>query len=121
VAETVASIAPYGDLRAKLDDSCEAQDKNGGAQPATGPPPATPVPQSVQKEYPTAIGRNILRLCEDCGWSLKDLAKAAETDERNVTRHTSGGKNPGRASLERYAEVFSEKLGRPITLKDLKT
>jgi hypothetical protein len=76
---------------------------------------------AIEKNYPTAIGRNIKRLCGACTWTLKDFAKAADTDERNVTRHTSGGKNPSLAALERYAEVFSEKLGRTVTVEELKT
>jgi hypothetical protein len=76
---------------------------------------------TVEKNYPTAIGRNIKRLCGDCDLTFKAFAAAAVVDERTVTRHTSGGQNASIGFLDRYAQTFTKKLGRTVTVQELKT
>jgi hypothetical protein len=76
---------------------------------------------TIEKNYTTAIGRNIKRLCDDYNFTFKAFAAAAGVDERTVTRHTSGGQNASIAFLERYAQTFSKKLERTVTVQELKT
>jgi hypothetical protein len=76
---------------------------------------------AIEKNYTTAIGRNIKWLSDDCSLTFKAFAAAAGVDERNVTRHTSGGQNASIGFLERYAQTFTKKLGRTVTVEELKT
>jgi hypothetical protein len=119
VAEIVARLAPNGGLRTKLDDIREAQDKKIGGQAATGPPPATTVPQQTPKEYATTVGRNIDRFRKECGWSLDDLANEAEIDRGDIRRHINSGQRPYPRTAKKYSDAFSRGLGRKVTIEDL--
>ena len=84
--------------------------------------PATPSPQPIhpQKEYKTALGRNIDKLRIDCGWSFDDLAQATELDKKLILGHVNKGKGVHPRTLATYANAFNEKLGLQMKPTDLK-
>ena len=82
-----------------------------GPQSGTGP----------VKNYKTALARNIDKLRKECGWSFEDLAEATDLDKKLVHGHVSGGKGAHPKTLERYAQTFTEKLGRPVTVAELES
>lgn len=73
-----------------------------------------------QKSYGSPMGRNLDRLRLESGWSFDDMAKATEIDKSLILGHVNKGKNAYPSTLATYARVFTEKLGRPITVAELK-
>jgi hypothetical protein len=73
------------------------------------------------KPYKTALGRNIDRFKSECGWSFDELAKASELDKKLILGHVNQGKGTHPSTLKRYADVFSKKLGRSVTVAELKS
>jgi hypothetical protein len=72
--------------------------------------------QEISSEV--VIGRNIHLLRKECGWSLRRLAEAIDSDHTNVRRHIAGkGMHPDTQAT--YAKVFTRHLGRTITPTDL--
>jgi len=67
----------------------------------------------------TALGRNIDRLRRECGWSLDELATATELDKKAVLAHVNKGAKPRPSTLKAYAETFSEKLGRAVSVAEI--
>jgi hypothetical protein len=61
---------------------------------------------------------NIDTLRRECGWSLDELAEATGLDHKLVRGHVKGkGAHP--STLKTYADAFSEKLGRTVSVADL--
>ena len=73
------------------------------------------------KNHKTALARNIDRLRKECGWSFDDLAEVTDLDKKLVLGHVSGGKGAHPKTLQRYAQTFTEKLGRPVTVAELES
>jgi hypothetical protein len=73
------------------------------------------------KSYKTVLGRNIDLLRKHCGWSFDDLAQATGLDKKLLLGHVNGGKGAHPSTLERYAQTFTEKLGRTITVAALES
>jgi hypothetical protein len=67
----------------------------------------------------TTLGRNIDTLRKECGWSLADLARATELDRKLVLGHVKKGNGARPSTLVTYANTFTEKLGRSITVAEL--
>jgi hypothetical protein len=90
-------------------------------------PPASKPSQSQEqvpeqtKVYKTNFARNVDRLRKDCGWSFDDLAQATGLDKKLLLGHVNGGKGAHPSTLERYAQTFTEKLGRTITVAALES
>ena len=67
----------------------------------------------------TVLGRNIDRLRNECGWSFDELAKAIELDKKALLAHVNKGATPRPSTLKTYADAFSEKLGRTVTVAEI--
>jgi DNA-binding XRE family transcriptional regulator len=87
---------------------------------STEVPPKDSVQRVPVKSYRTPLGENIDRFREECGWSVDELAEAAGIDRRLILRHVNEGKNPIPSTCKKYADAFSKRLGRPITVAELK-
>lgn len=96
------------------------------SEPAPLPPAdTTALPVSSPSSAPGAsigdrIGDRIERLRLDCGWSVEDLAAQVKLKESSVDNHRKHRSQPRGRTLQEYARVFSEKLGRPITVAELR-
>jgi hypothetical protein len=71
------------------------------------------------KEYPTAFGRIIDRLRLECGWSYGDLSIVTGLKKQTILAHVNKGTRPHPETMKTYADVFSEKLRRQISVFDL--
>jgi len=64
------------------------------------------------------LADNLRRLRKQAGWSQAQLAEAVGIDPRNVQRHEEGlGYVPG--VIAEYAQAFSLRLNRTVTVEDL--
>jgi hypothetical protein len=68
----------------------------------------------------TALGRNIDRLRLECGWSFDEISKATELSKQLILGHVNAGRSAYPSTLATYAHVFSEKLGRSVTVAELR-
>jgi hypothetical protein len=66
-----------------------------------------------------ALGPNIDRLREECGWSFDKLSEKTGLDRRLIIGHAREGKGARVSTLKVYAEAFSRELGRRISVTDL--
>jgi hypothetical protein len=65
------------------------------------------------------LASNLDRLRAECGWSIEELADKAGVDASTVKRHIAGkGITPKTAAA--YAEAFGKRLGRHISVSELK-
>jgi hypothetical protein len=69
----------------------------------------------------SVFGRNIDRLRKECGWSFDDLAKVTDLDKKLILGHVNDGKGAHPKTLAIYASVFTEKMGRRVTVAELET
>lgn len=99
----------------KLDTQRIEAERSLAAAPPSNVPPAPNLP----KNYKTGLGRNVDRLRKECGWSFDDLANATELDKKLILGHVNGGKGAHPKTLESYAQSFSEKLGRTVTVAEV--
>jgi hypothetical protein len=67
----------------------------------------------------TPLGRNLDRLRRECGWSFDEMAKATGFDKKLIMGHVNKGKKTYPSTLATYALIFSEKLGRTVTVAEL--
>jgi hypothetical protein len=80
---------------------------------------APPERDGTDNPCKTALGRNINRLRRECGWTFNDLAKATDLDKKLILGHVNKGKGINPSTLRTYADAFSEKLGRSVTVAEL--
>lgn len=66
-----------------------------------------------------SLARNIKRLKKECGWTFEDMAKVVGVSPDSAKDHVNHGVRPYPDTLAAYANAFSEKLGRPISVEDL--
>jgi hypothetical protein len=89
---------------------------------------AGPHPQTVptaQPETVTAPGETpaieslpdqLNRLMDECAMTREEVADALDVDVRQVYRHCAGETIPRRTNLLAYQRLFSERLGRAVTV-----
>lgn len=65
------------------------------------------------------IGDTINRLRIESGYTIESLAAAVELSRSAVSRATNSRSIPQPDNLGSYAAVFSERLGREVTVKEL--
>jgi hypothetical protein len=68
----------------------------------------------AQSRYP-----NIDRFRKECGWSFDQLAAVTELDKKLILGHVNHGKRAHPSTLKAYADAFSEKMGRAVTVEEL--
>lgn len=68
--------------------------------------------------FQTALGRNIEKLRNEAGWSIDDLANWSGIHKTSIIGHRHG-KSAYPNTIKKYAETFSKKLCRAITVKDM--
>jgi len=69
---------------------------------------------------PERMGDRINRLRLESGMSVEDLAAAMELAKTSVIAHTQNRSTPRPEALSRYAEVFSSRLERQVSVADLR-
>jgi hypothetical protein len=67
----------------------------------------------------TQIGANIDRLRKECGWSFNKLAERTGLEKKLILGHVNHGKGIWPATLRIYADAFTKKLERPVTVAEL--
>jgi hypothetical protein len=75
--------------------------------------------REVTKPYKTALGRNIDRLRKECGWSFDELAVEAKVDKTLILGHVNQAKGMHPGTLAKYAQAFSKRLNRAVTVAEL--
>ena len=65
-------------------------------------------------------GATIDRLRKECGLTFEELADETGIDERTIRRHVKGG-GMRLSTRELYAQAFTKKLSRPVTITDLQS
>jgi hypothetical protein len=80
--------------------------------PAVEPMPA-PVKNLIPEE---SVAEQIKRLRIECRLTWQNLADALGVDVRSIHRHRTGA-IPRATQIAAYEKLFSEKTGRPVTLK----
>ena len=81
-------------------------------------PQAKPAAKATKKR---GIGNGLNRLREECGWTLYRLAKETGLDKNLVLDHVNNGKGCSLSSQQKYLDVFSQALGRKISVADLQS
>lgn len=79
-----------------------------------------PLNAQPRRDYKTALGRNIDRLRNECGWSLDNLAAMTGLDKKLIIGHVNKGKGANPDTVKKYADAFNEKLKSTVTVEDLK-
>ena len=72
-----------------------------------------------KRSYGTSLGRNLDRLKRESGWSFEEMAMATGFDKKLILGHVNQGKNAYPSTVATYARIFTEKLGRPVTVAEL--
>ena len=67
------------------------------------------------------FGSNLARLRLECGWSFDEMARATDIDKKLILGHVNKGKKAHPGTMATYAQTFSEKLGRPVTVTELES
>jgi hypothetical protein len=108
---------------AEIEDQSEKEMASDEGQPADERPDkhkaGSPQKQIEAKSYKSAIGRNIDRFRKECGWSFDNLAQRTGIDKTSILDHVNKGTPARPATLKIYAEAFSKRLSRPVTVADL--
>jgi len=73
-----------------------------------------------QEQQRGTTGQRIKTLRNECGWSQEDCANETTLDKKQVQRHESDTNKPTPKTLKRYADAFSKKLGRLVSVAELK-
>jgi hypothetical protein len=68
------------------------------------------------KQY--EVGREIEKLRVECDITVEFLAEEIGIEPRSVYRHLSGDATPNKRRIAIYEKVFSERLNRPVTLRN---
>ena len=73
------------------------------------------MPSEIAADQP--ISKQIAELCDECRWTVEELAEAVELSPRSVYRHLSEDAAPRKRQLAAYEKAFSTKLKRQVTFK----
>ena len=79
--------------------------------------------QELQGDRPrsvTAVGKNIERLRFEIGFSYEELASRMGVEKKTVWANASGRTMPRPQTLKLYADVFSDKLDRPVSVEEIR-
>ena len=71
--------------------------------------------------YKTAFGRNVDRLRKECGWSFDALAGKTGLEKKLILGHVNDGKGAHPRTIKTYAEAFTKKLNRSVTVAELES
>ncbi len=104
VAEWQAKIS---DASAKLPDSAHVAE--------------TSVSGRNKRRTSATLGGNINRLRKECGWSFNELARRSGLEKKLILGHVNGGKGVHPNTLKTYADTFTKKLGRTVTVAELES
>lgn len=74
--------------------------------------PKLPSPASSE-----STASQLKRLRDECDLTTEAMAQAVGIDPRNVRRHLAGATLPRRSHIAAYEKLFSEQLGKTISLK----
>ena len=66
------------------------------------------------------VGQNIARLRFETGFSYEELASIMGVEKKTVWANASGRTMPRPQTLKLYADVFSEELGRPVSVAEIR-
>lgn len=117
---------PAGDSATSAVSSPTQSDGSGAREAertGTAEPDRNERPPRKTLNHRKAIGRflgaNIDRLRKECGWTFDDLSKASEIGKKLILGHVNKGKGATPKTLWTYADTFSEKLGREVTVAEL--
>jgi len=73
------------------------------------------------KSYRTDFGRNVDRMRKECGWSFDQLADKTGLDKKLILGHVNDGKGARPNTVRTYAEAFTKKLNRTVTVAELES
>ena len=79
--------------------------------------------QELQGDRPPSVvgvGQNIERLRFETGFSYEKLAFRMGVERKTVWANASGRTMPRPETLKLYADVFSEELGRPVSVAEIR-
>ena len=79
--------------------------------------------QELQGDRPrsvTAVGKNIERLRFETGLSYTKLASRLGVQKKTVLENVRGRTMPRPETLKLYADVFTDKLGRPVSVEKIR-
>lgn len=92
------------------------------AELPAGRPPTTESPSiGPAKTYKTDFGRNVDRLRKECGWSFDELAGKTGMDKKLILGHVNDGKGARPNTVKTYAEAFTKKLNRNVSVAELES
>jgi ribosome-binding protein aMBF1 (putative translation factor) len=92
------------------------------AELPAGRPPTTESPSiGTAKTYKTDFGRNVDRLRKECGWSFDELAGKTGMDKKLILGHVNEGKGARPNTVKTYAEAFTKKLNRNVSVAELES
>ena len=69
--------------------------------------------------YKTALARNIDRYRRECGWGFETLAEKSGMGLEHIKDHVYRGKQAQGPTLRVYADTFSKRLEKEITIEML--
>jgi hypothetical protein len=71
------------------------------------------------KAYKTALGRRIDGFRKECGWSFDELANRTGFYKKLILGHVNEGRGARPNTLKMYADAFTKKLDRRVTVAEL--
>ena len=95
------------------------------SQMLQGPPraetPTVPFASDLPRPdnaFKTRLAQNIDKLRRECGWSVSELSQKTGLDKKLVSGHVQGkGAHP--RTIKTYADAFTKKLGRTVSVAEL--
>jgi DNA-binding XRE family transcriptional regulator len=71
------------------------------------------------KSSPSNVGLNINKLRQECGWSFEAMADEVGISKDTALDHVNKGTRPQPKTLRAYADAFTDKFGRQVSVGEL--
>jgi hypothetical protein len=104
-------------IAAQYEQGIAPSQRKAAAGPA--PPPAQPEPEAAKTSIPQeSVADQLKRLKVECRLTAREMADALKVNLRSVFRNLNGAM-PRATQIAAYEKLFSDRLGRTITLKNV--
>jgi len=107
-------------VRDKLNPSADESAQQAGRRESASEESTLDVDGAIEIDQ-TATGRNINKLRKECGWSFDQLAAKTGLDKKLILGHVKHGKGFIPRTLRTYADAFTKKLNRTVTVAEIES
>ena len=76
--------------------------------------------RAEDRRQAVGFGRTLQAFMDECGWNVTALEQATDIDRKRIIAHLYHRVFPRAEGLLAYAKAFTEKLGRTVTVEELR-